>query len=61
MRPIWPGSIRAPPPAELVLRDKHTRVHEARRVVGTVVIAFLLEELGDDALRAPKLLFAHLT
>ena len=60
MMPFGPGGICAPPPAKLVLRDRDTRVHEARRVVGTVVIALLLEELGDDALRAPKLLFANL-
>ena len=47
-------------PPEVVLYVKHTRVHEARRVAGTVVVAFLLEEIVYDVLRAPKLLLAHL-
>ena len=47
-------------PPEVVLYVKHTRVHEARRVAGTVVVAFLLEEIIYDVLRAPKLLVAHL-
>lgn len=57
---VLPNTIRAPPPPEIVLPGQDAQVHAPGWVAGAFGVALLSSQIGDDVLRAPVLLVAHL-